>query len=135
MADATPVRIQRQRKRGWKKPANTVCVTRGTLWGNPFVVRPDVEPGTKINYVGYTAVPTVADAIACYREYLLQIPDLIDKAKRNLRGKNLACFCALDQPCHADVLLQIVNEFPVTDSSVTQSGSASHESNREGASA
>lgn len=26
-----------------------------------------------------------------------------------LRGKNLACFCALDQPCHADVLLEIAN--------------------------
>lgn len=26
-----------------------------------------------------------------------------------LRGKNLACWCALDQPCHADVLLEIAN--------------------------
>ncbi|WP_269076435.1 DUF4326 domain-containing protein [Sphingobium cupriresistens] len=27
----------------------------------------------------------------------------------NLRGKNLACWCPLDQPCHADVLLEIAN--------------------------
>lgn len=26
-----------------------------------------------------------------------------------LRGKNLACFCPLDKPCHADVLLEIAN--------------------------
>ena len=26
-----------------------------------------------------------------------------------LRGKNLACWCALDKPCHADVLLEIAN--------------------------
>lgn len=27
----------------------------------------------------------------------------------SLRGRNLACWCALDQPCHADVLLEVVN--------------------------
>ena len=26
-----------------------------------------------------------------------------------LRGKNLACFCPIDQPCHADVLLELAN--------------------------
>ena len=26
-----------------------------------------------------------------------------------LRGKNLACFCPLDKPCHADVLLDLAN--------------------------
>lgn len=29
--------------------------------------------------------------------------------QRELRGKNLACWCQLDQPCHADVLLEIAN--------------------------
>jgi len=28
----------------------------------------------------------------------------------HLRGKNLACWCALDQPCHADVLLELANK-------------------------
>jgi hypothetical protein len=27
-----------------------------------------------------------------------------------LRGKNLACWCPLDQPCHADVLLELANQ-------------------------
>jgi hypothetical protein len=26
-----------------------------------------------------------------------------------LRGKDLACWCPLDQPCHADVLLELAN--------------------------
>jgi hypothetical protein len=30
-------------------------------------------------------------------------------AREELAGKNLACWCALDQPCHADVLLELAN--------------------------
>lgn len=26
-----------------------------------------------------------------------------------LEGKDLACWCPLDQPCHADVLLELAN--------------------------
>lgn len=26
-----------------------------------------------------------------------------------LRGKNLGCWCSLDQPCHADVLIELAN--------------------------
>lgn len=103
-------RIQRQRTSCWRKPPNAVIVTRGTYWGNPFVSRPDLEPGTKFGY--RTAVPTVADAIACYREYLHHSPDLIEKARRTLRGKDLACWCAAGEPCHADVLLEIANAEP-----------------------
>lgn len=29
---------------------------------------------------------------------------------RALRGHDLACWCSLDQPCHADVLLKIAND-------------------------
>lgn len=36
-------------------------------------------------------------------------PPPSSKAIQELRGKNLACFCALDQPCHADVLLELAN--------------------------
>ena len=35
----------------------------------------------------------------------------MDKVKE-LRGKNLACFCPLDRACHADTLLQLANEGP-----------------------
>jgi len=38
------------------------------------------------------------------------LPYSIEDVKRELRGKNLACYCALDQSCHADVLLEFANK-------------------------
>ncbi len=35
--------------------------------------------------------------------------DLRIAARRDLRGKNLCCWCPLDAPCHADVLLEVAN--------------------------
>ena len=29
--------------------------------------------------------------------------------RRDLAGKDLACWCPLDRPCHADVLLELAN--------------------------
>ena len=34
----------------------------------------------------------------------------VEAIRAELRGKNLACFCPLDQPCHADVLLELANK-------------------------
>jgi hypothetical protein len=103
-----PLRIQLSRKKGWRMPANTVKVARPTRWGNPCRIG---------MYRDYTA----ADAVADYRRYIARdpmvrsfenafgVPPSIDAIRATLRGKNLACFCALDQPCHADVLLEIAN--------------------------
>lgn len=33
----------------------------------------------------------------------------VDTIRAELRGHDLACWCPLDQPCHADVLLEIAN--------------------------
>jgi len=30
--------------------------------------------------------------------------------RAELRGKNLACWCPIGEPCHADVLLEIANK-------------------------
>ena len=32
-----------------------------------------------------------------------------ERLRAALRGKNLACWCPLDGPCHADALLRIAN--------------------------
>lgn len=104
-----PVRIQRKRTKGWKMPENTVSVCRPGKWGNPFSVIPGLRPGSKVSSWGYIAVPTIEDAIECYREFMAQRPDLVADAKRTLRGKNLACFCKPTEPCHADVLLKLAN--------------------------
>ena len=92
-----PRRIQRKRVKGWRMPPNTVSVCRPGRWGNPFIVG---KHGTAERCVylframlaGYLCV--TADA-GCIRA--------------RLRGKNLACYCQLGQPCHAEVLLDLAN--------------------------
>lgn len=42
----------------------------------------------------------------------LVVPWRITVALEELRGKDLACWCSPNQPCHADVLLRIANEEP-----------------------
>ena len=102
MADPDgPRRIQRKRTKGWRMPPNTVYVGRPTQWGNPF--RVDWEPGR-----------TPADVVKMYRREIINFNGGVVGfnrfwVQRHLRGKNLACFCPLDQPCHADVLLELAN--------------------------
>jgi hypothetical protein len=102
-------RIQRKRSKGWRVPEGAVYVGRPTIFGNPFSVTVKMKPGTLIG-MGYRAVPTVEDAIECYRLYLTEKPELLDQIRKELRGKILMCWCRLDQPCHADVLLEIANK-------------------------
>jgi hypothetical protein len=83
-----PKRIQRKRSKGWRLPANAVSVTRPGKWGNPYTVE---EYGRE-------------QALRLYREWV------IGKDLSELRGKDLACYCSLDQPCHADVLLELANK-------------------------
>jgi Domain of unknown function (DUF4326) len=75
-------------------PENTVYVGRPTKWGNPFTV----------NDCGSAEFAMVAFRIA--RSTMPQERDAIRTA---LRGKNLACWCPVGEPCHADVLLEIAN--------------------------
>lgn len=56
-------------------------------------------------------VETRAQAVELYREWIMNDPGA-ERLRRfipNLRGKNLACFCPLDEPCHADVLIEMAN--------------------------
>lgn len=103
-----PRRIQRKRTKGWRLPENTVIVTRPGPWGNPFTVTTHFKPGHEISHTGYFAVPTVEDAIDCFRIRITECPQFFPPLEE-LRGKNLACWCPLDQPCHADVLLELAN--------------------------
>ena len=97
-------RIQRKRTKGWKMPANAVYVGRPTLFGNPWRVSHRKFSGRPLAHTCTSA----AQAVAAFRGYVLASPRLMILA-RSLRGKDLACWCPLDQPCHADVLLEIAN--------------------------
>ena len=91
---AEPVRVQLSRKKGWRMPPNTVKVDRTTRFGNDFIM---AHEGTR------------ALAIASFREKAEAQVEAFPEFYAPLRGKNLACWCPLDKPCHADVLLELVN--------------------------
>lgn len=112
----TPKRIQRSRAKGWHMPEGAVYVGRPTKWGNPFLVHPQQKPGRRWNVCtdavsSCYSVPTPEDAVECFRLFITAPlrADLLADARSELRGKGLACWCSLDQPCHADVLLEIAN--------------------------
>jgi hypothetical protein len=103
-----PVRIQRRRTKGWRMPDDTVSVCRPGPWGNPFVVTDKFATGKRV--AGwYYAVPTAEDAVECFRLFLAERPDILEAGRQALRGKNLACFCRQNEPCHADVWLEVAN--------------------------
>jgi hypothetical protein len=97
-----PVRIQRKRVKGWSTPPNTVYVGRPTMWGNRWQI------GTHSNWLGRT-VATKQEAVNCYAALMWPEPHHEAWVRENLSGKNLMCWCRLDEPCHADVLLKIAN--------------------------
>lgn len=115
-------RIQRKRTTGWRMPEGAVYVGRPSKWGNPFVAhsdRSDRYPN------GYPMSPEVvvqlfrknAEEDGAWFPQPLPWPKgkiparmtTIEDVRRELHGKDLACWCPLDQPCHADVLLEWAN--------------------------
>ena len=110
-ATIKPVRIQLRRTKGWRMPENTVKVDRTTKWGNPFKVGetyPIHEGYVGGAYLGESAIKTAACSVAAFRSWAMdEMEPLGDLSP--LRGKNLACWCHLDAPCHADVLLELAN--------------------------
>lgn len=152
-----PERIQLSRKKGWRKPENTVVVSRPSKWGNPFPLgsrealacvpgaltgqnweyedrisaagmRHDYfHPGGRVTFCDIRYL-TLDEVIVLFREQLTGDAAHIRDAEKygpglwhgrdrvtvadvraQLAGRNLACWCPLDQLCHADVLLEIAN--------------------------
>lgn len=130
----TPQRIQLSRTKGWRKPQGAVVVTRRTVWGNPFKIG---EPSGHQFSDGGDATPMIAamtrdQVLSMYHDLLRGFitPEMhpqghawmrefkrkmrgghpTEMAVSYLRGKDLCCWCRLDQPCHADVLLALANE-------------------------
>jgi hypothetical protein len=111
-------RIQLSRRKGWRMPENTVSVARPGKFGNPFTIVDAIESGYA------TAKTAQAFVVECFRDWLgpsqsgrdwWQGPKsdarkaIIFECLPALRGKDLACWCPIDKPCHADVLLEIAN--------------------------
>ena len=119
----SPKRIQMTRQRPWRaEHPDAVIVDRRTKWGNPFQL-------TSVNTLGAGRLHRVShngsvletfasrsdaarDAVRRYlRAVELGWGDVPwpDEIRAELAGRDLACWCPLDQPCHAGVLLELAN--------------------------
>ena len=76
-----------------KKSAYDVYIGRPSDWGNPFVIGKDGDR---------------ADVIEKYRRWIMRQPDLLARAKTELRGQRIACWCK-PEACHGDVLAEIAD--------------------------
>jgi len=101
-----PVRLQLSRWKGFRlqdfsRATNglpAVNVARPGPWGNRYRIGP----------------MTREEAVKAHREWLCEVlaaPSYgtAREALAHLRGHNLACWCALTDPCHADTLLELAN--------------------------
>lgn len=131
----TPVRIQRRRVKGFDMQATSRAVNglparyvgRGTVFGNisgctphgctrqpcgccePFrccldVFHEHLDSGLEDRPASTGSLRHMLDADMGY-----PIRTRMIAALPTLRGLNLACWCPLDRPCHADILLKVAN--------------------------
>jgi Domain of unknown function (DUF4326) len=98
--------IKRRRAAGWSKPAGAVSCTRAkhpTLWGNPYRVGDRLPDGS-----------VVADhdhAVDLYAALFRTDRERQEKARAELAGKTLMCWCAPGRVCHVQtVLIPFLNE-------------------------
>jgi hypothetical protein len=76
-----------------KREKHDVYIGRPGPWGNPFVIYRD---GNR------------KQTIRKYEKWLKKQPELIKRAKKELKGKILGCWCA-PKACHGDILARIAN--------------------------
>ena len=129
-------RVQMTRNKPWRaEHPDAVIVDRRTKWGNPFKVGDrfvnrapahrcpyptDMDVGYRERRDAWTGEPytervdIVSDAkhaVALFRKHIRYEDDHWDPflVRNELRGRDLACWCKLGEPCHADVLLELAN--------------------------
>ena len=119
----TPRRIQRRRTKGWRKPDGAVSVARPTRFGNPFRLAPAASQ--RGGLLDMWAVEYKGRRLGRFDDIAAARADATDRYARWIRepeqaatlrlfrallhGRDLMCWCPLDHPCHADVLLELVN--------------------------
>jgi hypothetical protein len=119
-----PERIQLSRRKGWRKPESTVVVARPSRWGNPIRIEKSTVPDLPFAVYGMIGnLLGLHGSMVEAREHVVEVfRNWTDSGNLHLlypgadiaelRGKNLGCWCPLDQPCHADVLLELANGAP-----------------------
>ena len=126
------MRVQRKRTKGFKMPDGVVYVGRGSKWGNPFKLLGDMvyfDAGHRRKILSKWVLfyddggHTAQDVVSIFRDLIIDPTGgvLIDPEIRTrfiwmkenihqLAGKKLACWCRLDNCCHADVLIELANK-------------------------
>lgn len=108
-----PKRIQMSRQHPWRADnPDAVIVARPSKHGNPF------EIGKTYLWVSVEGGPlerhivSRADAVAVYRSWRagdlyagVRSPEPVD----DVRGRDVACWCPPDEPCHGDVVIEEAN--------------------------
>lgn len=118
-------RIQRMRTRGWRMPEGAVYVGRPSKWGNPYllfdVIRrfPSLDEDQCAGFVvnefrDLVRAGTITDALPALQPGSPRVlrtytyPSVVE-VRAGLRDATaLACWCPLEQPCHADVLIELL---------------------------
>lgn len=89
-------------------PPGAVYVGRPTKWGNPHKVGTLIGPFSD----GPRVTPEIA--VERYRGWLIEQIVFKRLDLNEIRGKDLACFCTIGQPCHVDVLIEFCENIPTT---------------------
>lgn len=76
-------------------PRDAVYIGRPSKWGNPYSMK---------NYWNDRMA-----VINMFKDYLLSNSELLEEVKKELKGKDLVCWCS-PLPCHGDILLEIANK-------------------------
>lgn len=108
-------RIQRKRVRGWRMPPHAVYIGRPSKWGNPFEIYYD--PSKRLWRIGKEEYShrllAQKRAVDLFRGWLLSCERdalAMRASLEEIRGCDLACWCAEGTPCHGDVLIEFANE-------------------------
>lgn len=114
-----PKRITLSRQAGFRLGEDAINVARPSKWGNPFKIGDTYSRGDwqfdifcalhpNIKNLGLIT-PSREDVVEAFGFYIHEAPALWIAAFEELPGHDLACWCKPDQPCHADLLIELTN--------------------------
>lgn len=121
-----PERIQMSRQRPWRaEHPDAVIIDRTTKYGNPFTIKRErCEEGPKdwcwvvrraprrytVQHFD-TEDESRAYAVTVFRQMLVagQLDFTVEDLHRDLRGRDVACWCATSKKCHGDPILELAN--------------------------
>ena len=77
-------------------PQGAIAIVRPSIWGNPFKISKEMSR---------------SQVIINFEKALLagELKFSLSEVKSKLKGKDLACWCKVGEPCHGDVLLRYAN--------------------------